>query len=225
MGRRNGPTLYEAMSRVPPPSAAGDGEDSSDHMQDMDRPNPSPLLTPGRVVRVPVGYVWIAMGGLILLAVLAYMYGFSRGSSQAQADASRISAGLEQKLSEGFQVRDPLLNAAPEVRKPDRRPDNGDPRVPGMAYFIAETPLKERSMEIVTFIREQGQGLDAAIVPADNERLRQIIVLPGFKPSEAKTRDQLRKRIIELGRRFERIGKNNDNFDDTYFLTYKGPSN
>ena len=46
-----------------------------------------------------------------------------------------------------------------------------------------------------------------------------------FKPSEAKTRDQLRKRIIELGRRFERIGKNNDNFDDTYFLTYKGPSN
>ncbi|MCH2162301.1 MAG: hypothetical protein MK085_10565 [Phycisphaerales bacterium] len=241
MARRNGPTLYEVMTRVPPPAPKTDG-DPRHRERDADRPPSTALLTPGRVVRIPVGYVWIAVGGLILLVVLAYIFGYSRGNRRAQAEAERISEGLQEKLAGGVQVADPLLEASELqtvevlVAAPDASsappqavsaPVSEDPLVPGRAYFIAETPLFERAGEIVDFIRAAGaeDGLDAAVIPAHNARFRRVIVLPGFEPSDARTRDQLRKLIIDLGRRYQRQGKNNDNFDDTYHYTYSGTNN
>ena len=53
-------------------------------------------------------------------------------------------------------------------------------------------------------------------------RFRQVIVLPGFDPSDSQARSELQQRIIEIGRKFESQGRNNDNFDDTYYAVYRG---
>ena len=242
MARRDGPTLYEMMSRMPPPGEKADEARGQVSGQGRERPGATPLLTPGRMIRVPVGYIWTAVGLLILMVVLAYVFGYSRGNRRAVADAERISEGLREKLEDGSRVVDPLLrsgglpaaealmddSSAPETPPGGvSRTSGADPRVAGTAYFIAETPLWERADEIVAFIRLQGAGLglDAAVVPTDNPRFGQVIVLPGFEPSDSVTRDRLRTLIIDLGRRYQRQGKNNDNFDDTYHVTYRGSSN
>ena len=230
------------MSRVPPSGEKPGDDRGRVEQRGSERPGATPLLTPGRVIRLPVGYIWTAVGVLILLVTLAYVFGYSRGNRRAVADAERISEGLREKLEDGARVVDPLLREGglpveerpSEVSNASETPAGGvsrtsgaDPRMVGTAYFIAETPLWERAGEIVEFIRLQGSGLglDAAVVPTDNPRFGQVIVLPGFEPSDAVTRDRLRTLIIDLGRRYQRQGKNNDNFDDTYHVTYRGSSN
>lgn len=206
---------------------------------ESDRPAASQLMTPGRVVRVPVGYAWIAGGALLLVLVLAYVVGFSRGSTIAEESARRLAEGLAESIREGGRITDPLVERPTplarvidrvEVPDPPRRSTVLVPTKPvsprpvaarevGKAYFVAETPLAGRAEEIRAFIREE--GLDALIVPTENTRFRQVIVLPGFAPGDAETRDRLRQRIIEIGRRFEQRGRNNDNFDDTYYAVHR----
>ena len=237
MGRRSGATLYEVMSKAPSSmqrSANTEGRPEGDR----DRPRTSELMTPGRVVRMPVGFVWIIGGAIVLGMVLSYVAGFSRGQTIADEDARRLSAGLAESMRESTKVSDPLL--APETSTPMARvvdepqvpavPPQVTPKPPkqrstlgirevGKSYFVAETPLAVRAEEICSFIR--ASGLDALIVPTDNTRFRQVIVLPGFDPGDADARDRLRQRIIEIGRRFEKQGRNNDNFDDTYSAVYQ----
>ena len=237
MGRRSGPTLYEVMSKAPPsgqPRALSNRPDP----RDTERPAASRMMTPGRVLRLPIGFAWMIGGGLVLAIVLSYVVGYSRGQQIADDDARRLSAGLAESMRESTRVEDPLVTpdvptplarvvdevpVVPRVTPPPRqtpqRATTSRIREPGKAYFVAETPLAVRAEEICTFIR--GSGLDAMVVPTENTRFRQVIVLPGYDPGDAETRDRLRQRIIEIGRRFEKQSRNNDNFDDTYSAVYR----
>lgn len=233
MGRRSGPTLYEVMSKSPPP---GQRRAPSNRPEDRlnERPAASRMMSPGRVVRLPIGFAWMIGGGLLLTIVLSYVVGYSRGQQISDADARRLSAGLEESMREATRVEDPLFTptvptplarvvdeplVTPPPQRTPQRASTRRSREPGKAYFVAETPLSVRAEEICTFIR--ASGLDALVVPTENTRFRQVIVLPGYDPGDAETRDRLRQRIIEIGRRFEKQGRNNDNFDDTYSAVYR----
>jgi hypothetical protein len=188
--------------------------------------------------------VWIVAGGVILLLALSYVFGYSRGRTISDANAIRFSEGLAETIREGAEVKDPLLmenqqmasgrviDTVPEVevasdqlasaKTPISVPRRPGPaaREVGKAYFVAETPLAGRAEEICDFIR--ADGLDAIVVKTENTRFRQVIILPGFDPADVETRSRLQQRIIEIGRRFESKGRNNDNFDDTYYAVYRG---
>ena len=244
MPRRSGPTLYEVMTRSSMPGGPRPRGDSKGQTSEPERPAASRLLTPGRVIRVPVGYVWIVGGGVILLLALSYVFGFSRGRTLADDNAIRISEGLAETMREGARIQDPLAKSndtmasarvldtvlsvevevdRPEtVKKPTVKPRRPGPavRAVGTAYFVAETPLAGRAEEICDFIR--ANGLDAMVVETENSRFRQVIVLPGFDPGDTEARSRLQQQIIEIGRKFETQGRNNDNFDDTYYAVYRG---
>ena len=243
MSRRSGPTLYEVMKRSSTAGTTGSRGARSAPESEPERPPASQLLTPGRVIRVPVGYVWIVCGGVVLLLALSYVFGYSRGRTISDAKAMRISQGLAEVIEEGARIQDPLVaNTSQEAQprvidtvlsvetsvEPPTRPTQITPRPRrpgpanrevGKAYFVAETPLAGRAEEICDFIR--ANGLDALVVETENSRFRQVIVLPGFDPSDSAARSELQKRIIEIGRKFERQGRNNDNFDDTYYAVYR----
>jgi hypothetical protein len=190
--------------------------------------------------------MWMGIGGIILLIALAFAMGYSRGNDTATSEARKIAEGLDERLREGSRVRDPLLvevaqqpvparviDKAPNIpiqtpRATSRTtgsdsedyPPDEDIRKVGMAYFFAETPLKGRAREIVEFIRDN--GLDAIQISAEDERFRQIIVLPGFEPSDVNRKRQLRKQIIEIGDKFHKLPGNNDHFNDTFHATFRG---
>ena len=244
MPRRSGPTLYEVMNRSQAAGGSGPRNTGESQGNDSERPAASRLLTPGRVIRVPVGYVWTVCGGVVLLLALSYVFGYSRGRTVSDANAMRISQGLAEAIEEGTRIQDPLmdttavtsparvidtvLSVETSVEKPQRpQAITPRPRRPGSAvreigkaYFVAETPLAGRAEEICDFIRDN--GLDALLVETQNSRFRQVIVLPGFDPSDSEARSELQQRIVEIGRKFESQGRNNDNFDDTYYAVYRG---
>lgn len=66
---------------------------------------------PLRVLRVPIGYVWIAAGAALLVAVIAYVAGFNHASAReasrraSQADAASGTDGLG-----GAGIADPLVS-------------------------------------------------------------------------------------------------------------------
>ncbi len=93
--RRRGPTLLEVLPHdmrrpsdqrtglpvsAPPPIAAGDGER-------LEISSPFGWLSPGQVVRLPVGYILIAAAGVIILAAAVFYIGLEMGARAERLDA------------------------------------------------------------------------------------------------------------------------------------------
>ena len=234
MARRTGPTLYEAMSQSAPVSSPTAGRGS--RSVDSDRPSASALLTRGRGIRMPVGFVWIGLAGVIGLAVGAYLFGFSRGERTAGTrQAATLSAKLE-AASEAGRFREPAPNTSSEVRdQPQSRAEttssnpsearrNADPRVPGLSYWVVMRPRPDRAEEVAVFIRENGQGLDAAVIPSDTGGFPKVIVLPGFRSSDRSTSrvESMKDEILRIGRAFgKETGGKGEPFADLYPETLK----
>ncbi len=85
--RRRGPTLLEVLpsdmrrggrhrvgyaQSTPPPVQAGDDEP-------IEMSRPLGWLSPGQVVRLPVGYLLIAAAGMVILAVAVFLIGYQTG--------------------------------------------------------------------------------------------------------------------------------------------------
>ena len=237
MARRTGPTLYEAMSQSA--SAAPSSGSRGDRSAESDRPAAAALLTPGRVIRIPVGFVWMGLAGVIGLAVGAYLFGFSRGDRAAGTrQAATLSAKLE-AASEAGRVREPAWSVGSDTESqpqtaaavaPSNPPKNGkmaDPRVPGLSYWVVMRPRPDRADEVATFIRENGQGLDAAVIPSDTGGLPKVIVLPGFRSEDRSTSriESMKDEILRIGRAFgKQTGGKGEPFADLYPETFKSKS-
>ena len=106
MMKRSGPTLYEAMSQSPAAPRATPGRRPRN--PDSERPAAATLLTPGRSIRLPVGFAWV---GVVLVAGLmigAYLLGFSRGERAAEASAATVDAARLEAVQEAGRVREPV---------------------------------------------------------------------------------------------------------------------
>jgi hypothetical protein len=234
MARRTGPTLYEAMSQSASASSSTGGR--GNRSADADRPGASALLTPGRGIRFPVGFVWIALAGVIGLAIVAYLFGFSRGERAAGTrQAAALSAKLE-AASEAGRVREPSRINGPELEErsptraeatlpsPFKTRKTADPRLPGLSYWVVMRPRPDRADEVAAFIRENGRGLDAAVIPSDTGGFPKVIVLPGFRSGDRSTSriESMRDEILRIGRAFgKKSGGKGEPFADLYPETFK----
>ena len=55
-----------------------------EQVTEPDRPSTSKMLTPGSVVRLPVGYVWVAVVFIVAVAAGLYILGRSHGAASMQ---------------------------------------------------------------------------------------------------------------------------------------------
>ncbi|MFG0251856.1 MAG: hypothetical protein ACF8NJ_03175 [Phycisphaerales bacterium JB038] len=97
--RRRGPTLLEVLPHdmrrpsdrrtgypvsAPPPVSAGDDER-------LEMGTPFGWLSPGQVVRLPVGYILIVAAGVVILAVAAFYIGFDLGDRAGMRKAQELN--------------------------------------------------------------------------------------------------------------------------------------
>jgi hypothetical protein len=219
MRRRGTPTLYE-LAR----STSGAGVETSGT-----RSAPSFIASAMRSVRVPMGFVWLIGVGVLLLATVAYAFGFSRGKAAGFAEGVNQQLGQEQARVTTRAVQDPLASAtaSPDVAAPAAAPETasatGDPRRKGAWYFrIVTGPTQAGGEALVAFCRSE--GLDARMVSDDNGKSRKIIVLPGLAGPEArKSADgqALEAKIKSVGQRWKAKAKGNRSFDDAQLEPYR----
>ena len=220
MMKRSGPTLYEAMSQSPATPRVTPGRRTRN--PESERPAAATLLTPGRSIRLPVGFAWV---GVVLVAGLmigAYLLGFSRGEIAAEASAATADAARFEAAQEAGRVREPVSSPP---RAPQGSVGAADPRIPGMNYWVVMRPRQDRAEEVAGFIR--GRGLDAIVVKSDTGGLPKVIVLPGFRPGERSTPavESLMNDLKRIGREFGKAsGRTSDNFDSLYPETYRPPA-
>jgi hypothetical protein len=132
MARRSGPTLYEAMSKSAPARPTASAPIGRRPGGDPDRPVPPALLTPGSMVRLPVGYVWV-IGVLVAGMVIgAYLMGRANGLETGRSEMSEVQAATERVARETARLREPGTAAgvsgvpAPAPATGTRRDPAGD---------------------------------------------------------------------------------------------------
>lgn len=229
MRRRGTPTLYE-LAR----STSGGGAEAAGA-----RSAPSFIASAMRSIRVPMGFVWLIGVGVLLLAMVAYAFGFSRGKAAGFSEGVNQQLGQEQARVTTRAVQDPLAPSAapPAAATPaaaTSRPSapssvvepavaGGDPRRKGAWYFRIVTGATPQGGEaLVAFCRSE--GLDARVVSDDNGKSRNIIVLPGLAGPEArKTVDgqALEAKIKSVGQRWKAKARSNRSFDDAQLEPYR----
>jgi hypothetical protein len=239
MAKRNSPALYELIrhhsgERVP---------QAHTHEPEPGRSVPmlpsASWLQPGRVIQVPVGYLFVAIAGVLILVILFYTIAYHRGV-QAERMAFEAEYGPVTTTERAGPVLDPLTrqNAATGVTSEARRdsqlrapaqadaarawgPIASDPRQRGMAYFILAETTESGATRLAEFCRER--GLEAYVVSGHNVRLRRVIALPGIPPDRV-TGEQarsLRQQIHDVGRDWTQAGLGRWNYHEAYLSEYR----
>ncbi|MFG0274690.1 MAG: hypothetical protein ACF8QF_06505 [Phycisphaerales bacterium] len=254
MPRRSGPTLLELATRSPrTPSRPAPREEPRERKPFFRRERPDPAPEPEiaegpaipRVVRLPVGYLFLAGALVVVLIVGGYLIGYRRADS-AVRDSERTRAQRELESA----VQDPLLDQAP--LNPDLLPSAGrsgtpaaatnqprqqapaaepapastepgaDPRTPGLNYFIVARDLPDEAERAAAYLRES--GVPAAVVPSSTGSLRLVVALQGFTGDQMRAGEHntLKARIQSLGRIWKRDMGGTTDWADTYPAKYSG---
>ncbi|HRQ76578.1 MAG TPA: hypothetical protein PK098_11730 [Phycisphaerales bacterium] len=243
MARKSSPPLYELISASRPersvPSRPADDEPV------LPASSAVSAIGPGRFIQFPVGYVFVAVAAVVIVVILAYMFGYSRAQQasrlvdEADVDPTLIAAG------NGRLPRDPLDRTADPPRQPAERSSTparpggsgtagtatnipqqwgpvqpaSDPRRSGLEYFVLATTREAGAVRLAEFCRER--GLETYAVRLNNTQW-QVIALPGFEPSE-----RAGPRVREMREAINRIGdswKNHErgatNLRDAYLAPY-----
>lgn len=223
---------------------------------------PAPI-GPGRFVKIPVGYAYVAVALVLAVVVVAYIYGFSSGESAAAKrfeqlrieelnaqtnlpDYDPMTAGKtpkslrqegaagrggEQALGPagdgtpaGAQGADGTNGGATGAGEGLGPAPGGDPRQPGLNYFVLAHVAARNGEPMVDFCRKN--GLDAHLVPDDNGELRLVIVCPGFAGGERQSAavKSLESKIRSVGLKWKSAARGNRDFGDLYPKKHKAAS-
>jgi len=258
------PALYEMMrsrgltstaqagTREPPPNVE-ERDEAIEVMRD-EAPSSSPvlerlmgLLSPGRTVRMPVGYVLLACAGVLLLLVGAYIIGVSAGKAiqrdrlAANFDISPRPSGVNDPLtlepktsgtppgpSNSGVLSSDHGGAAPKGNVTTTgRPQSqwgpvvpaSDPRLKGWNYFIAAETTAAGAKRLAEFCRTS--GLETYVVPGKNGS--RVIVFPGFQgPRGDPEVIALEERIHQVGDKYKAANRYETNMHDAYPAKYDG---
>ncbi|MCE2876004.1 MAG: hypothetical protein LW625_10290 [Planctomycetaceae bacterium] len=149
-----------------------------------------------RSLRIPLGFLWLLGVGVLVVGVIAYAFGYSRGKSAGFND------GVAQRFGQD--------TAAATRQK-------------GVNYFVIARPADQIAAEMLAFCR--AEGLDAHLVSDHNAgRSRKIIVLPGLASAEARKSPDAQKleaRIKTVGQRWKAKAKGNKDFSDAYLELFR----
>ncbi|MHC4126795.1 MAG: hypothetical protein ACYTE6_11790 [Planctomycetota bacterium] len=209
--RHIGPALYELMrgrrpepreAEPPPPETAAWGS-----------------LSPGRTVRLPIGYLLLAAAVILVAVVVAFTVGYGRGQDRTKTEfEQQWLASNEQTVV----VPPPeAVGAAPPRPAPARpepadttgaEPARGtpewgqilsDPREAGKNYFVLIHTRRESAVRFAEFSREH--GVEAYVIRAKNLSLYKVVALPGYGRGE-RSADfvlALERRIEEVARKWK----------------------
>ena len=232
------PPLYELIDR--------DGGVTSMGSRPGDEPVDVGLsLGPGRRLQLPVGYIFIGVTAVGMLMVLSFVIGHQRGATKARADAEREF--LDSVRQPERRPADPLGRGTPAASdgpgstvQTSPRPRGGDdsrasevpsdgsgwgplesdPRIRGTMYFVLAETTVDGAIRVADFCRSR--GLETYLVPGENTRLRRVIVLPGFEPSQRSSRRvmDLEARIHQVGDEWKLTERRSKGFRDAYPRTY-----
>ena len=214
-------------------------------------PSPQPDA-PARTLRVPVGYVFVAAGVLVLLLATSYGIGFNRGEhsgrqlrAQDQQEVlerqTRMSAVSE--VSEPGGALAPVPNSIPESTRtelgsgfrdvrssateanPPSAPVSAlvDQREVGLNYYVIDHPSQAKAEQLVAFCLDN--GLQARLTTTLGGGAK-VYVLPGFGAGEGRNPEIMRllDQIREVGIRWKRLApRQNSDFSTRYAEKYKGP--
>lgn len=201
----------------------------------------TPWLTPGRSIRVPVGYVLLA--GALVLGLLfgTYIFSFNRGTKTARAEFEQELLRASNALSQATLV-EPLTAVPPsgggpaKAGQPNRPSGSGavasrdpsrwgplisDPRVKGMNYFVLVEGSENGAVKLAEFCR--GNGLETYVVSGKNDRLRRVIAFPGFQSSARSSAEvkALEAKIHQVGDQWKKSQRGTD-LRDSYPSLFNG---
>jgi hypothetical protein len=242
------------MTSAPPPVAPPTPSLPSSR-EVMPRPQPGPASTsieeagnwfsPGRSVRVPVGY----LVPLILLAAALIVGAYATGYQARKAEESRAQS--DTAAAEMSALVDPLTQPAPAAANtPARLPPairapatatrsadaalnagaarapgyivvhgpNDDPRQAGLNYLIAATLPRDEAEKAAQFL--DSKGLEIAVVPVDNQGSRWVVVVVqgvAAKDLGGPAARSLEQRLQALGREYKQTMKGPTVFNDPWW--------
>jgi hypothetical protein len=198
----------------------------------------SKLMSPGSVVRLPVGYLLLATTAILVVVLVVYIAGHARGVKSARAnyedemrakfDVDRVGAAVVDPTGQppsgrGANSQGQPNRSSPPLAKFDASragPVESDPRLKGMSYYILATYPRESAVKLAEFCRSQ--GLEAYVITGNNARSRRVIALPLFRYADRATERirQLDAMIIDVGQKWHLSDpKNNDNLGGHYIDT------
>jgi len=193
------PVLYELLTSRNGTRESGPRDERIGRDVPADEPTmveqPPGWLPQARTLRIPVGYVFIAVAGLILIGAATFIWGYTRGkdegldaADQNQAaflEAQRIGAELSEPgggesrggASPAGLGREASGGSTGERREAAWGPLESDPREVGLNYFAVVQTSRENAVEVASFCRDN--GLEAYAVRVNNGGFR-VYILPGF---------------------------------------------
>ncbi|MEO1129901.1 MAG: hypothetical protein AAFX05_09390 [Planctomycetota bacterium] len=252
--RKHSPALYELIGTRPrgvrpvevrAPVTAEDQVAHAPPAEDEERP---PLLGPGRVVRLPVGFFFFGAAVVIAAGLGGYAMGYKvsehhfEAELQAQAAGSALTPSdplLDQDITPG------LLNPsngssganrpAQVPREPAGQEEGGpgqgrgqvirvwdgtpDPRSAGLNYLIVFREARDEAVAAADFLSER--GYDVAVVPS-GKSLAIVVSLSGFEGSVREGGGPSHIAAIkQLGKEYRRAGGAGD-FDSAYWDRFDG---
>lgn len=217
------------------------------------------LVSGGRVIRLPMGWVFVAVALMVGLCWLAYEGGFRRGRTVERNERLQSQGPIEGP------ERDPLLNvggtdgarpAAPTPNRPapivagttQAKPSapaasqgkpstkepvaggpgaspapspqpvqiGGDPRTPGLNYFVVARLPQEDAEKAAAFLSARGVG--TAVIPDNNPKFMRVIASRGFAKADLNGPEasKLKADIRKAGRAYKSEAKGPTDFADLY---------
>jgi hypothetical protein len=243
--------LYEMMTRVRSGISSRPAPPPEEPVDPGDPGEPAAIgewLSPGRVVRLPVGYLLVAAALVVVLVIGAYVTGYRRADRRARADYETALRDRMSSLGGGMVGQDPLMNPVVDpppvsppvelVAQPDTaaasgpgraRPAGGgwgpvasDPRQAGRFYFVVAETRPAGATRLAEFCR--AEGLEAYVVKGHNDRLRRVIILPGFasRSRSDPAVGAMQESILRVGRRWQARERSGSNLSDAYMAQHAG---
>jgi hypothetical protein len=199
-----------------------------------------------RTLRIPVGYVIVAVGLALVLTVVGYIVGYNRRDALAKAEHARTAeaqldmvdplnaptGGVGTQEGSPSQTQ-PVVTRPPQQSSTPRQAAapagqtsppvsaDRDPRVMGMNYWVIARLGPDEARRAASFLL--ANGVTVAVVETNSERFREIIASTGFEGSgNSPEASRLKSRVLELGRLYRVQEKGPTDFSDMYARKYSG---
>lgn len=250
---KKAPTLYELIRERPTggPFSPGAGPVVRHPIRpatqaEDDRPaGGGSLFSPGRVVRVPVGYLFFAAAAVLALIVAGYALGYKKRDAEAAAERQREAQRALDGVTDPLQTaQEPTQGVVPAEGRTAAMPERtapavplrtgpggrvvridapgADPRQPGLNYLVIAFLPEKEAQRAAEFLA--GQGLEIGLVKADNRpSWREIVDLQGLEASQlgGDASDRIRQRVTALGREYKRQERGPVDFADAYWKKHQ----
>ncbi|MCR9217892.1 MAG: hypothetical protein NXI14_11925 [bacterium] len=151
--RRKNPALYELLGSRPINKPGGGRPPVEDPIED-DQEDSAFGIKPGRTIRIPVGYLFFAIAGVIALIFGGYMLGYAQRDRIAEQEKLRALTSDDPDGGGGGAIADPLNRVSSEQNTPNRPNTDGATRQVNNSGSTANPPRTGSPLENVWFVRE-----------------------------------------------------------------------